>query len=94
MLLLVEITREDAAVPLGTDDGVKAQLAPLGNPEQVSSTFGLNPKPRSTPIVALVELPAVTIDDANADTEIEKFGGVVFNSTPTALLSITHKLST
>ena len=86
MLAAVEIVSDDdAADPPGTDAGLKAQVAPLGNPEQASVTVWLNPKFGFRPIVAVAEFPGVTVDGDNVVAESEKFAGVVFSNTPKPL---------
>lgn len=84
-MLAVEIVSNDVAVPLGTVAGVNAQVAPLGNPEQASVTVWLNPKFGFTPIVALEDFPAATVDGDNAVAESEKLAGLVFSNTPMPL---------
>lgn len=83
----VEIVSNDVAVPPCTDVGLNAQVAPLGNPEQTSVTVWLNPKFEIRLMVALEELPAVTVDGENVVAESEKLAGLVFNDTPMPLNS-------
>ena len=83
----VEIVSNDVAVPPGTDAGLNAQVAPLGNPEQTSVTVWLNPKFGIRPMVALEEFPAVTVDGENVVAESEKLAGLVFSNTPMPLKS-------
>jgi len=84
-LLAVEIVSNDVAVPPGTDAGLNAQVAPLGNPEQASVTVWLNPKFGFRPMIALEEFPAVTVDGENVVAESEKLAGLVFSNTPMPL---------
>ena len=84
-MLAVEIVSNDVAVPPGTDAGLNAQVAPLGNPEHTSVTVWLNPKFEIRPMVALAEFPGVTVDGDNVVAESEKFAGVVFSNTPKPL---------
>jgi hypothetical protein len=86
VLAAVEIVSDDdAAVPPSTDAGLKAQVAPLGNPEQASVTVWLNPKFEIRPMVALEEFPAVTVGGENVVAESEKLAGLVFSNTPMPL---------
>ena len=85
MLAVVAITSDDTFAFAGTGEGVKVQVAPLGNPEHVRLITAVASKFRVKEIVALAELPATTIPGESVVAEIPKLTGDVFNSTPMPL---------
>jgi hypothetical protein len=89
---VVVIVSVDVPELLAMDAGLKAQVTPAGNPgAQVSATDWLNPKVGDTFIVEVTELPAVTGDNALAESANP--GGVVLNKTLIPLNSPSPRVS-